>query len=75
MKMSNIIEGLQILSKYFDDKEGFRMGAEHDIIYVYSTDSPVMQEDLDRLEALGWMQPEVDDGEPYDSDESWGAYV
>ncbi len=86
MKTVEVIVGLQILQKYRDKQDGFGVGAEHDVIYVYKTVRPVEQPDLDRLIELGWFQEDVDYGDDeetdgdfaakhYDSEEGWTAYV
>ena len=82
MQNSSFIEGLRILQKYYENPDGYNLGAGHDIIYVYPTDSPVQETDLKRLFELGWIQPEVGTGdeglptpEQYDPEEGWGAYV
>lgn len=79
MTLDKLVEGIMILSKYFDKPDGYHIGAEHDIIYVFGTDKPVNDEDAAKLRELGWHQPDVDEDDdgnaPYDSDEGWGAYV
>ena len=82
MTLSDFTKGLDILRKYYDDPDGYCLGAEHDIIYVYSTDKPVSPEDLEKLFAMNWFQPDVDTGdedlpkvEQYDLEEGWGAFV
>lgn len=80
MKLKQFIEGLTILSRYFDGEDGYHIGAEHDIIYVYETARPVEDTDLKRLVELGWFQPEaIHDRaafrvDQYDPAESWAAY-
>lgn len=51
--LSEIIEGMQILQKYYE-KDGWHVGAEHDIIYMYETSRPVSEEDREKLDQLGW---------------------
>lgn len=79
MKLDKLVEGITILSRYFDDPAGRHVGAEHDIIYVYETNNPVSDEDVVKLKELGWHQPEVDEDDdgnaPYDPEEGWGAFV
>jgi hypothetical protein len=55
MKLSSLIEGAQILSAYFDDPDGFHVGAEHDQIFIYATDRPVSEKDRARLGELRWF--------------------
>ncbi len=56
MKTTAIIEGLTILEKYRDRKDGANCDAEHDTIYANATDRPVDGKDLARLVELGWFQ-------------------
>lgn len=74
--------GLEILSGYYDNQNGYHVGAEHDIFYAYPTDKPLSQPDLVKLIKLGWFQPEVpEDGdgefkpEQYDPTEGWAAFT
>lgn len=55
-KVSDIIKGLQLLSKYADDGEETHLGgADHDIIYSHvGGDTVVAPEDIVSLEKLGW---------------------
>ncbi len=80
MILSRFIAGLQILQPYYD-KDKYSIGAEHDVVYVYRTDRPLTPEDVGRMVALGWFQPEVHTGDDsftadhYDPEEAWGTYV
>lgn len=80
MTTSNLIEGLQILDRY-RTKSGYNIGADHDVIYAYRTNTPLHETDVARMVELGWLQEDRagDDGEftaaNYDPDESWAAYV
>jgi hypothetical protein len=73
MKLDEFIDGLAILRRYFD-KDGYHIGAEHDIFYVYKTDRPMSFADATAMQELGWHQPEAEDG-PYDPDEGWAAFT
>ena len=84
--MTALIEGLTILEKYFDMKDGFHTAAEHDIIYVYETDHAVSAKDLSRLIQLGWFQDDTDfhddangDGDfhecHYNPNENWAFWT
>lgn len=64
MKMSSLIQGLSILSDYFDE-DGYRTCAEHDILFVNETDRPVGPNDEARLKTLGWIK----------TNSGWEAYV
>lgn len=80
MQTANIIEGLQILYGYVGSDE-YCIGAEHDIIYFFSTEKPVKEIDLLRLVIMGWFQEDADIGDrdfevgDYDPEESWACYV
>ena len=52
--MKIIVEGLNILSKYFPDGD---FSAEHDKIWVgdYVSNSKISKEDLAELGSLGWF--------------------
>lgn len=80
MTTSKVIEGLQILAKYRYEEDGYDLGAEHDVIYAYSTDRSLEAADIDRMIELGWRQ----ERENYDEDmtakdyrreEGWYAFV
>ena len=82
MEIKNIIEGLQILLPYYDDPDGCKTGADHDVLYAYSTDKPLSKENLDKMIELGWFQEEADLGgddefekEHYDPEESWTCFT
>lgn len=72
-----IIEGMNILSTYYSDKGAYKVGAEHDQIYMFATEEPVSEDDIKRLRELGWFQEFIDheDGDEYDPGESWAIYV
>ncbi len=76
MKLSHIIEGLQILSKYYETPDGYHTCAEHDVLHAYATPIPLSGEDLKRMYELGWGQ-EGREREPaeYDKDEGWYAFT
>ena len=64
--MNSVLEGLQILAKYFPDGD---IAAEHDVIYAGgdNSDVEISEEDLARLDELGWfIDSEVD---------SWAKFV
>jgi hypothetical protein len=57
-KLTDLVEGLQILQKYVDEDEHIG-GAEHDILMIAAVPpADISQEDLDRLEELGFHQDE-----------------
>jgi hypothetical protein len=73
MSIENVVQGLQILRRYY--KTGYNIGAEHDVIYAYKTQEPLSDVDAQSLVDLGWFQEGVEDGSPYDPEEGWAAYV
>jgi hypothetical protein len=83
MRLTDLIEGLDIFKTYFDDTTGYHVGAEHDVIYVFPTDRPVSEEDVERLIALDWHQEDVEiededadfSPEHYSPDETWSHYT
>jgi hypothetical protein len=72
MKMSDFMKGLEILRDHFVEKDGYKIGAEHDIFYVYATDVPLTPEHVQKMHDLGWIQ---EHGDEYDPGEGWVAYV
>lgn len=54
IKMKDLIEALQILSKYTEDE--FCLGAEHDEFYIWVDPNIVSDEDKARLGDLGVSQ-------------------
>lgn len=82
MRLNHFVEGLQILSRYYEKPEGHHIGAEHDQFYAYATEKPLSTEDVARMLELGWFQPEAeydhgDDMKPenYDPAEGWSAFT
>ena len=83
MQLNNFIEGLMILQAYYDKPDGYHVGAEQDIVYMYGTNKVIPETVVARLCILGWFQPEVyiaeedDSFEPkhYDPSEGWAAYT
>ena len=55
MTLTEIVEGLLILKPYYNKE--YVVGAEHDEIFTYPTDRPLPEDDVKKLEALGWFQP------------------
>lgn len=53
----------------------YGMSKETDIIYFYTTDIELELLDIETLRELGFFQPEVNDGEPYNPTEGWAAHV
>lgn len=82
MNLKNILHGITILSGYYDDPEGYHLGAEHDTLYLYATDRPLTRGDIELMIKLNWCQVYDEretgvDFEPkdYRPEESWVAYV
>lgn len=81
MILSKLIEGLQTLKPYYEGGDGYQTGAEHDEIFAYATDRPLSPEDVQKMQDLGWDQPEVEDPEiegeraPYDPEDGWRAFT
>ena len=80
MKLNDFIEGLTILQDYYNDPNGYHIGAEHDQFFIYNTDLPLSEEHVTRMFALGWFQPDakIVNGErvnDYDPDDGWSTFV
>ena len=84
MTLENLLEGIAILRPYYDDPNGYHVGAEHDEVWLYATDRPLSTDDVRRMRALDWGQDcdaadEDEDPEAaateYDPEESWRAFV
>lgn len=50
--MENLIKALKIFAKYTNKK--YPTGCEHDVLYVYVNPSIVSEEDIKKLEELGF---------------------
>ena len=82
MKTQQVIDGLVLLQKYRDHKDSYDIGADHEVIYAYSTTRPLTTQDIQKMIDLGWHQ-EYDgrdynkdfDISDYRHDETWHAYV
>ena len=72
MKLSELVQGIQILSTYYDDPDGYHVGADHDVLYLYATDRPLSAEDVTRMLSLGWFQ---ESGTTYDAEEAWQSFT
>jgi hypothetical protein len=64
-RVSDVIQGLQIIQKYCRQDVHLN-GAEHDVIYAPDLDQPMTEEDAAQMDALGWH---LDDGA-----EVWARY-
>jgi len=74
MKTKDLMVGINILLKYYDNLDGWFVGCEHDQLYMFSTDKPVSPEDAQKLHELGWFQEGIE-APNYSLDESWSAFV
>lgn len=70
--MKELIDGLTILMPYYDGN--YNVGADHDVIYAYGTDRPLLPEDVERLHGLGWRQRGVKPP-AYEPGDPWRYYV
>jgi hypothetical protein len=81
MTLDNFLKGLQILRPHYDKPDGYHLGAEHDQIYIYATNTQVSADDVAELLNLGFFQPDVryKGEEPtvadYDSTVGWSVFV
>ena len=82
MKLGNLIDGLNVLRPFYNDPDGYHIGAEHDQFYAFKTDKPLTNEATQKMIDLGWFQDyEYTEGDEdfalrhYDADESWTAYM
>lgn len=74
--LNKVIEGLQILDCYYDEKAN-PMKARQDQIWMDVTDFPVKPEDAQKMIDLGWLQPEntkLSSADQYDPDDYWLIY-
>ena len=75
MELNNFVNGLKVLQGYFDNQDGYHIGAEHDQFYVYPTDNSVSEDDFRALKMMGWFQPDAEDDDVYNPEAGWSAYV
>jgi hypothetical protein len=76
MNLKDFTSGLAIITKYYDNPDGYHIGADNDVIYIYPSDNPMSSGDVATLRTLGFYQ-DGDNGENtgYKSWESWRANV
>lgn len=70
-KLSNVMQGMKILSSYYHDVNGYHVAAGHDQLFMYTTDKVVTDQDVAELKRLGWFQDE----DQYDPNEGWSIFV
>lgn len=75
MSLKDFIDGMEIIKMYYDDLEGYHIGAEHDQIYLYETNRPITPEHREMLKELDWFQPELDEEDEYDPNVGWSSFV
>lgn len=80
MNLKDILTGIKILQPYYDKPDGYHLSAEHDQIWLHSTNRPVSREDVQKLIDANWFQEDADyedefKVEHYDPEQSWTAYV
>ena len=73
--LSNLLDGLNLLLPYYNDPNGYHIGAEHDQFYAYATDRPLSDADVAKMIELGWFQPEQEEGDPYSPVDGWSAFT
>ncbi len=74
MKLSAIIEGLQILARHSGDGENL-VDAEDGGISVEPTTTFLTPVEVERMKELGWVQGWHRDVPVYDPGEIWAAHV
>lgn len=74
MNLHEFRRGLDVFSMYYADAEGYHLAAEHDQIYLYPSDSPMSEDDVATVKALGWFQEDTPEDE-YSPDDGWSCFV
>ncbi len=78
MKLKHLADAIAILIPYYDDPNGYHVGAEHDEIFLYETDRPLSPEDVQRMVAMGWSQDggaDEESPEDYRPDLGWKHFT
>jgi len=82
MGLNNLIEGLEILRLYYKNPNGYHIGSEHDTIYMYVTNVPLIAVHIQAMIDNGWVQNVSRSSEcgkmvvsDYDPEESWVFYT
>ncbi len=75
MQLSKFIQGLTILSKYYDKPDGDHIGAEHDQFFAWATTRALEPDDIAKMRELGWFQPDQEDGAGYDPTKGWSTFT
>lgn len=75
MKLSELTRAIEILTPhYHKGGDGYYVGAEHDQIYLYATQTPLSEAELKEMDDLGWFQ-EYPANNEYDLNESWTHFT
>ena len=56
MKTKDIAAGILTALPYYADPGGYHAQAEHDELYLFATDGPMVSRDIDIMITLGWTQ-------------------
>ncbi len=82
MNLRDFKAGVEIISRYYNDPDGYHIGAEHDVFYMYQTNKPISKHDLEALIKHGLFQEEVKyensdefQAADYDPEEGWTCYT
>lgn len=80
MNLKDLLTGIQVLQPYYEKPDGYHLSAEHDQIWLHSTDRPLSPEDVQKMIDASWWQERSDYSEgfkvtDYDPGESWTGYV
>lgn len=74
MAFDKVLRALEITRPHFTDPSGYHLGAEHDEIYIWKTDTPLSEAEVAEMRALGWEQPDAA-GDAYDPEQSWMRHI
>jgi hypothetical protein len=72
--LKSFIAGLGILMPHY--KPGETFGAEHDMVYLYPTSTPLSADEVAELKKLGFQQTDdYPEDTPYDPENGWAFWV
>lgn len=74
MRLNDIIRGINILQDYYVNPNGYKLSADHDQIFLAATERALSDDSVIEMKRLGWFQPD-NDGETYDPENGWSAFV
>jgi hypothetical protein len=49
MLLSEFIAGLQLLVPHYADRDGYHLSAEHDVVYLYPTSTPLPADEVAQM--------------------------